>query len=524
MKHFGLTALFVTTLLSVGGPIIAPAQAANPAEATQHPAKENDLSGFDSEVEKIRQDWAVPGMAVVIVKGDQVLYAKGHGLRDVAQKLPMTADTLLQIGSSSKSFTAATIAALVEEGKLDWHKPVKTWLPAFKMHDNMATERVSLLDMVSHRTGLPRHDLIWYNAPDLTPAEITQRLQYLEPATDFRTQFQYNNIMFVAAGHVTEVVSGKSWQDTVREQLLGPLGMTRSNFTVTQSQRDGNFSLGYQKPVHGGVQNIPFTPTHQIAPAGGIFSSVNEMAAWLRMHLNKGQYQGKQILSAASIDFLHTPHMLSDGGISAELVPTGYAPGWFASFYRGHRRLEHSGIIDGFGSAMVIFPDDNIGIVVLANLDMTDAHHFTARAAADRLLHLPRVDWSARALEKLAKGINPHHMDLEPPEKRVAGTQPSHTLQDFTGSFEHPAYGTVTVQEQKGKLSFDFHGVVTPLQHWHYDMFVGERAAVNPLFELQRIQFNTALDGQVNSLQMDLQDGVQDIVFTRRVAAGKTKH
>lgn len=521
MKNIGLTTLVVVTLLSAGNASIAPARAAEPTLAVQASVKEDDLSGFESEVEKIRRDWGVPGMAVVIVKGDQVLYAQGHGLRDVAKNLPMTADTLLQIGSSSKSFTTATIASLVEEGKLDWNKPVKTWLPAFKMHDNMATERVSLLDMVSHRTGLPRHDLIWYNEPELTLGSVTQRLQYLEPATDFRTQFHYNNIMFAAAGHVTEVVSGKSWQDTVRERVLRPLAMTRSNFNVAQSQRDGNFSLGYQKPKHEALQIMPFSPVHQIAPAGGINSSVNEMAAWLQMHLNKGQYKGKQILSSNSIDFLHTPHTLSDDDTTAEFVPTGYAPGWFAGFYRGHRRLEHGGIIDGFASSMVIFPDDNIGIVVLANLYLTGAHSYTSRAAADRLLHLPRVDWSARALERLAKGEE-HHMDAEPPEKRVTGTQPSHALADFTGSFEHLAYGTVTVQEQKGKLSFVFHGVVTPMQHWHYDMFVGERSAINAKFELQQIQFNTAPDGQVGSLQMDLQYGVKDIVFTRRAAPGKT--
>lgn len=521
MKNIGLTTLVVAILLSAWSAAFAPARAAELTPAAQASVKADDLSGFESEVEKIRQDWGVPGMAVVIVKGNQVLYAKGHGLRDVARNLPMTADTLLQIGSSTKSFTAATIASLVEEGKLDWNKPVKTWLPAFKMHDNLATERVSLLDMVSHRTGLPRHDQIWYKEPGLTHAAITQRLQYLEPITDFRTKFEYNNIMFVAAGHVTEVVSGKSWQDTVRERVLRPLGMTRTNFTAAQSERDGNFSLGYRKTKDGAVQIMPFIPTHQIAPAGAIHSSVNEMAAWLQLHLNNGQYQGKQILSSASIDFLHTPHTLSDGNTTAELVPTGYAPGWFAALYRGHRRLEHGGIIDGFASSMVLLPDAKIGIMVLANLYLTNAHAYTARAAADRLLQLPRVDWSARALERLAKG-DEHNMDPEPPEKRVRYTQPSHALPDFAGSFEHPAYGTVTVLEQQGKLSFDYHGVVTPLQHWHYDMFVGERSAVDATFEWQRIQFNTAPDGQVSSLQMDLQYGVKDIVFTRRAPPGKT--
>ncbi len=510
MNNIIMAALVVASLLSVPQSSIALTQ-------QSHSAIQDDvLLGFEAEVEKIRKEWNVPGMAVVIVKGNQVLYAKGHGLRDVDRKLPMTADTLLQIGSSTKSFATAAIASLVEEGKLDWNKPVKTWLPSFKLQDNLATERVSLLDMVTHRTGLPRHDMVWYNAPSLTLAGMTDSLRYLEPGKDFRTQFQYNNLMYIAAGHVTEVVSGKSWQNTVNERFLQPLGMTRSNFSAAQSQRDSNFSFGYKKDKNEPLRVMRFSPTDHIAPAGGIFSSVNEMAAWLQMHLNKGQYQGKQILSAKSIDFLHTPQMLSDGDVTPELVPTGYAPGWFTAFYRGHRRIEHSGIIDGFSSSMVMFPDDKIGIMVLANLFMTSAHAYTSRAAADRLLHLSRVDWSARGLERLAKGEE-HNMDAVLPEKRITGTQPSHPLSEFTGIFEHPAYGTVTVTEHQGKLSFEFHGVVTPLQHWHYDMFLGERAVVDPMFDKQRILFNTAPEGDVRSLQMDLQNGVLDIVFSRRV-------
>ncbi len=517
-----LTLGFIVTLCINTG-VIAQSNPQTNAKPTASAAIGAELEGLEVDAEKIRQDWHVPGMAMAIVKGDTVLYAKGHGLRDVARNLPMTTDTLLPIGSTSKAFTTATIASLVEEGKLDWWLPIKTWLPDFKMMDAMATERLSLMDMVTHRSGLPRHDLTYYHDTSLTLADITSRLQYLEPSKDFRTRFQYNNMMFAAAGHVTEVASGKPWQDTVRERLLQPLGMTRTNFTVAESQRDPNFSLGYRELGADAVQPMPFNPIHQIAPAGSINSTVSEMAAWLQMHLNGGSYQGKQILSARSVDFLHTPQGLSDDDATAEVVPTGYAPGWFTSSYRGHRRLEHTGIIDGFASTVVMFPDDGVGIVVLANLFLTNAHIYAARAAADRLLHLPRVDWSARALERQAKGLGGHHMEAEAPQARVAGTQPGHALGDYAGAYEHPAYGLVTVSHQGGKLSFDFHGVETPLQHWHYDMFVGERAPANPKFELQRVQFNNAADGHVASLQMDLESGVQDIVFARRADARMTE-
>ncbi len=496
------------------------AQSTTATASTINSAQDQErLRGFAEEVEKIRKEWQVPGMAVVVVKGDQILYAQGHGLRDIEHQLPMTADTLLPIGSSSKSFTTAMIAALVEEGKLDWNKPIKTWLPNFKMQDSFVADRLSLLDMVTHRSGLPRHDLVWYGPSTQSMAQITEALQYLEANKGFRTEFQYNNLMFVGAGHVTEVVAGLSWQETVRNRLLLPLAMTRTNFDVRQGASDGNFSFGYQKTKQGVIKVMPFQSLNHIVSAGGINSSVKEMAAWLQLHLNQGKYQGKQILSPQSIAFLHTPQVLSDDDLTPEVVPTGYAPGWFTGVYRGHRRLEHSGVIDGFASAMVLFPDDGVGVMVLANLFLTNAHSYTARAAADRMLDLSRVDWSGRALQRShdADHHHQHSMEAELPLDRVQGTQTSHALSAYVGTFEHPAYGVLKVSESHGKLVFEFHGVVTPLQHWHYDVFVGERAEDNPKFESQRLQFNTASNGLVQSVQLDLVSGLADIVFTRRI-------
>ena len=215
------------------------------------------LAGFEQDVEKIRQDWQVPGVAVVIVQGDQTLYAKGFGWRDVARRLPVTADTLMAIGSASKAFTTALMAGLVEEGKLAWDQPVQRWLPEFKLHDRVAGERLTPLDLVTHRSGLPRHDALWYNA-QRSRQDLLHRLQYLEPSKDLRAAFQYNNLLFMVAGHLTERVSGQSWETHVTQRLLQPLGMRRSNFSVEQTREDADFSQPYRLAKNGEPQQVAF--------------------------------------------------------------------------------------------------------------------------------------------------------------------------------------------------------------------------------------------------------------------------
>lgn len=493
--------------------------AAEPGDLKQsHPpvvdAVNHDLSGFSEEVEKIRGDWKVQGLAIAIVKGDQVLFSKGFGWRDNERKLPMTADTIMPIGSVTKAFTTATIASLVEEGRLAWELPVKTWLPTFKLQDPIASENVTLLDMALHRSGLPRHDVMTYSSVHMPLADLTRRLQYLEPSKPFRSTFQYNNSVYAVAGYIAEVVTGKSWEQNVRDRIFEPLGMRRSTFTWEQTLRDSNYAMPYKRQSDGSVTLTPYRPIYQIGPAGTISSSVNEMVPWLQLHLRQRIASGKQLLSAKSVEFLHTPQVVNDEDVTSEVVPTGYAPGWYTDVYRGHRRVSHDGLIQGYSAVVLLYPDAGIGVVVLANTFDAAAHHYVARTAADRLLHLPRVDWSGRALERMAKGEMHDHDAAGPPEERHSGTQPSHPMEDYVGEFEHPAYGVMKVSLEGGQLSFIYNEVQTALEHWHYDVFNGLQAKVR-LFRDQKLQFFADVTGAVDTLQMNLEAGVKDIVFTR---------
>ena len=485
-------------------------------DATPADKARRALEGFGAEVEKIRADWKVPGIAIAIVQGGELVYAKGHGFRDVEKKLPMTADTLLPIGSSTKAFTTAVMASLVDDGKLAWDTPIRTWIPWFKLQDPVATDRMTPLDLVTHRSGMPRHDALWYNAV-LSRKDMVRRLQHLEPNKDFRTDFQYNNAMFLTAGYLCEEVTGKSWEANVRERLFKPLGMARANFSVDETRKDADFSQPYREEKDGSVKLIPHRNITNVGPAGSINASVNEMAAWLVLHTQKGQFKGRQVLSPGAVDFLHTPKMLlGTPQTKPELVPGGYAPGWFTDVYRGHLRVHHGGNIDGFSAMVMLVPGADLGMVVLTNMDGTATRDLIPRHALDRLLGLEPQDWSAQALARKKEGeAKGKEAEAKKKQARKPGTHPSHPLADYAGDYEHPGYGTMQVGLREGRLDMRFNGITTALEHWHYDVWSGLKAE-DPVFEDSKLQFSSGLDGEIEAVAVDLEPMVKPIVFTKK--------
>jgi CubicO group peptidase (beta-lactamase class C family) len=484
---------------------------ANPIAA----AKES-LSGFDDVIADAMKKFEVPGMSVAIVKGKDIVYSKGFGYRDVEKQLPVTTDTLFAIGSSSKAFTTFVLGTLVDEGKIEWDKPVRNYIPWFKLYDPAASERLSVRDLVTHRSGLPRHDLVWYNNYDATRESLVRKLPYLEPSADLREKWQYNNLMFLTAGYLTEVITGKTWEEAVRQRILDPLGMKRTNFSVADSQKDSDFSFGYGKK-ESKIERLPFRPITNIGPAGSINSSVNEMARWVIVHLNGGKYGDKKIAEAATVTDMHLAHMTT-GATSTEPEITGgdYGMGWFVDTYRGHLRVEHGGNIDGFSANVVLFPKDGIGMVVLTNLNGTPLRDLITQVAADRLLALKPHDWIT---EGARRRVLAEQATKEGEKKkavtRVSGTQPSHKLAEYSGEFEHPGYGVLSVRLNGDKLEATFNGIVTPLEHWHYDTFNGLKAK-DPTFENMKYSFQTDVNGFIASVSVPFEASVKAIVFVKK--------
>lgn len=471
-----------------------------------------NLNGYDQYVEKAMKDWKVQGCAVAIVKNGKVVYTKGFGLRDVKNNLPVTPNTLFAIGSCTKAFTSAAICLLVDDGKIDFDKPVITYYPNFKLQDDYVTTHITVRDLLCHRSGLPRHDFVWYGAANLSRKDLVDALRYLEPSKGFRETWQYQNGMFGVAGYLVDIISEDSWENFVAKKIFGPLGMKSSNFSVTESQKTSDFAKPYAERKDE-VKEIPFYDIEAMGPAGSINSSVTDMANWLIMQINCGKFNGTQVVSEGSLRQTQTPQMIMPSGITDEVFYSTYGMGWMITSYRGHLRLEHGGNIDGFSASTCFLPKDSIGVVVLTNMDGTSMPSVARNYAVDKLLGLSEIDWSSKLLGDMSKmkDMAKENENKKDPNQ-VEGTQPSHELKAYTGIFEHPAYGTVEISLNDDKLFANFHTKKAELLHYHYDIFeVKENDEIPEL----KISFYTNTRGDIDKLSIPLQAGVKDIEFNK---------
>jgi CubicO group peptidase (beta-lactamase class C family) len=515
-------------------PLAAPAQQAAPRAPAQAPAKgkpaakapaaapqpaKPTLDGADAFIDAQLKEWKVPGLAIAVVQDGKVILSKGYGFRDVEKQLPVTPKTLFAIGSVTKSFTVSVLGALAEEGKLEWDKPVREYLPAFRLSDPVATEHMTPLDLVTHRSGLPRHDLLWYGS-SFTRREMFDRLRYLEPSKDFRELYQYNNLMFMTAGILASEIAHAKWEDLVRKRIFEPLGMTSSNFSVRDSQKADDFAQPYEE-IKEKIEKVPFRNIDEIGPAGAINSNVEDMIRYVQMHLEKGKYGEKgekKIISEATAARMQTAQMVVLGPEQpyTEVVNVGYGMGLGVGAYRGHKLVSHGGGIDGFTSSLSFMPNDKIAMMILTNRGGTPLPSVVSRYVYDRLLGLDVIDWPKRIKEQQDK-----QKKAEEESKKKAytarreGTKPSHDLKEYAGEYEHPAYGIVRIGLEGDALSLGYNGFTLPLKHFHYDYFEVADTPREFLKEV-KIQFFTNVKGDIASFSIPLETGVKDLVFARR--------
>src|SRR5438270_9780889 len=333
---------------------------------TQHARELDDLDRF---IPVQMQTWKVPGLAIAVVQNGQVIYSHGFGLRDVKGNLPVTSKTIFAIGSISKSFTSLSMGMLNDEGKLDWDKPVRQYLPEFQMYDPVASERMTPRDLISHRVGMAGHDLLWYSS-DFSREDVVRRLRFLQSDHDFRSGYHYNNMLVMTAGYLVGRVSGGSWEDFVRHRIFEPLQMNSTNFSVLDSQKSSDFAHPYHKDEHSAeVSETPFHVMTAIGPAGSINSNVEDMARYAIFQLGKGKTGDRQLVSESNLNLSHSPQVPMPGGApSNEIGPRSYAMGWVISSYRGHPLWWHNGGIDGFYALLSLLPDQNLCIVILTNM------------------------------------------------------------------------------------------------------------------------------------------------------------
>lgn len=488
-------------------------QATSPADKAK-----NALSDLDQFITQGLRDWNVPGLAIAVVVDNEVIYEDGFGMRDLKNEKPVTPHTLFAIGSSTKAFTTFTLATLVDEGKMDWETPVRNYIPGFRMYDNVATEELTPRDMVTHRSGLPRHDLMWYNRSGWTRKDYIDRLRYLEPSAELRQKFQYNNLMFLTAGYLAGQLTGGTWEKAVQKRILDPLGMTETNFSVEASQKTSDYALPY-KEEDDKIQQMNFRNITTLGPAGSINSNIDEMSHWVMVNINNGKYQGEQILNPTLLKDIQTPHMVTGGSSTRpEISATSYGLGWFINTYRGHQHVYHGGNIDGFTALVTLFPNDGVGVVVLTNKNGARFPTILTRHVADRALELEPIDWNDEGLKSRKQG---KEVQKKAEEKKgiskVKGTAPSHDLEDYVGEYENPGYGKLEVKKDGKQLEFVYNDITTPLEHWHYDVFNGEKTK-DDVFEDMKLIFRSDLNGNIATVEAPFEPSVDNIVFTKQPA------
>jgi CubicO group peptidase (beta-lactamase class C family) len=469
-------AAFIAIVAFPAAPPVAAQQQPVASRTPTRPAVPRQLRGLDEYIEQGIRAWKIPGLAIAVVKDDSVVYARGFGVRRAGTDERVDERTLFAIGSSSKAFTAAAVAMLVDEKKVAWDDPATKHLPDLQLFDPYATRELTVRDLLSHRSGLSRGDLVWYGS-EFDRDEILRRVRYLEPSWSFRSRFGYQNIMYLAAGQTIEAVAKKSWDDFIDERIFTPLGMTASTTTVRALEAVQNVARPHSDSS-GTVRAIPYRNIDNIAPAGSINSNAIEMAQWVRLQLGNGTYAGKKLLSAEAVKEMHEPQtIIRHEGPWAMMTPDAsfltYGLGWFLHDYRGKKVVQHGGNIDGMHALVGMIPSEQLGVVILTNLSPNALTTALMNRVFDAYLGAPATDWSKRllaAMDSLQGVQTAAQKRME--TARVEGTRPSVALEKYAGTYSHDMYGDVVVARNGDGLTIRRgQSFTAPLSHWHFDTF-----------------------------------------------------
>jgi CubicO group peptidase (beta-lactamase class C family) len=477
---------------------------------------------LDTWVERARREFDVPGIAVAIVKDGRLVVAKGYGVRTLGKPDPIDGDTVFGIASNTKAFTTAALSILADEGKLSWDDPVTKHLPWFAMADPYVSREITVRDLVTHRAGLGLGggDLLWWPPTDLTREEIARGARGVPPASSFRSRYAYNNVLFVAAGLVVDAASGRTWDDVIRTRILEPLGMTRSNTSVTRNPADGNVATPHAL-VNGRPTAIGFWNFDNVGAAASINSTARDLARWAIVQLEQGRIpapgnatngqtttrlfseaMSREMWAAQTIQRIPESHPAL-----AAMRPNfaAYGLGWALADYRGHRLVSHGGALPGYATRVMLVPSLKLGVIVLTNQETPAAHQSLTYHVLDSYMGGAGTDWiAAYSKARAAAQQNEREVLAKAAAARHPHTTPSLPLDRFAGTFTDAWYGNVTVAHEGDRLVMRFSRtplLVADLEHWHHDTFVArwrERALNADAW----VTFSLAADGTVRDITM----------------------
>ena len=439
------------------------------------------LAGLDSYIKTEMERWKVPGVAVAIVKDQEVVFSKGFGVRHREQGGEVDADTLFAIGSNTKAFTATAIGLLVQEGEIAWDDPVLRHMPEFQMNDPLVTRKITIRDLLCHRSGLGtfQGDLMTFGSV-YDRAEAIRRIRFIEPAYDFRDGFGYSNLMFLTAGQIIPRVTESSWDQFIDQSLFAPLGMDRSNTSVGEFEATANAAAPHGL-VDGEIVPIPHDNIDNMAPAGSINSSANDMAKWLLLQTGNGSYGGEQVVDPATISETRKPHNLQQVSDSAkEINPwthfSAYGLGWGLSDFRGRLVVAHGGGLNGMVSSVAILPEENLGVVVLTNFDLHGLRQSVVNHVIDAYLGADHHDWDQIYFQRIQRLLDARAgAKAQREEARIEDTKPSLAPEAYVGRYTSAVYGDAEITLEDGVLTLDpkTHPAISGrLEHWQFDTFL----------------------------------------------------
>jgi CubicO group peptidase (beta-lactamase class C family) len=461
----------------------------------------------------------IPGAAVAVVADGRTVYARGFGYRDLTRRTPVMPATLYPIASTTKAINATLLGMLVEEGRLEWDACVQRYLPGFRLSDTAISPRVTLRDLVTMQTGLPRHDWLWIGNP-MSRGELVARVPHLPMSCDFRRRFQYSNLSTTLSGHVAEIVTGRTWERLVAEKIFRPLGMRRTR--VSRPSHDDNVTLSYHETGHRRIRLSARLAGEMTAPSGGaVHSTVADMTRWLAFNLSGGRVRDRRLIRAETLAYLQTPQVLiGDKPLAGLPRRAAYGMGWVIHPYNGHHRIWHGGYHHDVNSSVMLFPDAGIGIVSFINFggpmlaDLINQYVFDVMMALkpEQTFEDKLADY-----EQLVQDSRKRYARVP----RVSGTRPSQSLDAYAGPYRHAAYGDVTINRRGGKLVFRRNALILPLKHWHYDIWMfapHDRWGIHlphAFDPTNPLQFHVDPAGTITALSIRLDPSTAPIRFER---------
>ncbi|HEX4574672.1 MAG TPA: serine hydrolase [Gemmatimonadales bacterium] len=488
---------------------------ARPPAAAQFRQKD-----FDAYVTRGLRVLETPGAAIAVVKDGKVVFAQGYGVRTLGNPERVDAHTLFQIASNTKAFTTALLAMLADSGKVSWDDPVTKFLPGFQLYDPYVTREFTVRDLVTHRSGLGlgAGDLLWFHS-NYGRGDIAYRIRYARPVSSFRSQYAYDNVLYIVAGEVVRAAASKSWDDFVKERIFVPLAMTETGTTISYFTTQSNAARPHAVE-HGRLQVVPIDSVDNTAPAGGIVSNVADMAKWLLCRLDSGRYAGGRLFSERQAREMWSGQTILPIGDPppplAALRPTfaEYGLGWRLRDYQGRKTVSHTGGLAGMTSQVTLVPAERLGIVVLTNSESDLMVALTYRLL-DSFLKVRPTDWVA-AFAAAAR-LDQAHADSAVAGSRAtrdSTSKASLPLEKYAGAYRDDLYGDATITLENGTLVLRFShspAFTGDLTHWQYDTFVAHWRAAH--IEDAYVTFTLKPDGAIDRFRMTAVSPLADFSF-----------